>query len=173
MINNICDYLPRSEIIIDLIKKYNQEKRSILILSDRRNHLELLYKTLENYSRGYYVGGMKPEELRESQEKEIILATFSMASEGMDIPKLNTVILASPKSDVEQSVGRVFRQKACDRKFHPLIIDIQDTFSTFTRQCEKRIQFYHKNNYTIFKDGNEIKKNKKGKKKINDFALID
>ena len=40
-----------------------------------------------------------------------------MASEGMDIPKLNTVILASPKSDVEQSVGRVFRQKACDRKF--------------------------------------------------------
>ena len=173
MINNICDYLPRSEIIIDLIKKYNQEKRSILILSDRRNHLELLYKTLENYSRGYYVGGMKPEELRESQEKEIILATFSMAREGMDIPKLNTVILASPKSDVEQSVGRVFRQKACDRKFHPLIIDIQDTFSTFTRQCEKRIQFYHKNNYTIFKDGNEIKKNKKGKKKINDFALID
>merc|ERR1711934_100440 len=28
-------------------------------------------------------------------------------SEGMDIPKLNTVILASPKTDVEQSVGRI------------------------------------------------------------------
>ena len=51
-----------------------------------------------------------------------------MASEGMDIPKLNTVILAFPKSDVEQSVGRVFRQKACDRNFHPLIVDIQDMF---------------------------------------------
>ena len=174
MINNICEYFPRFELVRDLIKKYNREKRSILILSDRRGHLEVLYKMLNAYSRGYYVGGMKPEELRESQEKDIILATYSMASEGMDIPKLNTVILASPKSDVEQSVGRVFRQKACDRKFHPLIIDIQDNFSTFTKQCEKRLKFYQKNNFTIFKDGEEIKKVKKQKKvKLNDFALID
>ena len=74
---------------------------------------------------------MKPDELRNHKEKDILLATYSMASEGMDIPKLNTVILASPKSDVEQSVGRVFRQKACDRNFHPLIVDIQDMFSFF------------------------------------------
>jgi superfamily II DNA or RNA helicase len=174
MINNICEYFPRCELVRDLIKKYNHEKRSILILSDRRGHLEVLYKMLNAYSRGYYVGGMKPEELRESQEKEIILATFSMASEGMDIPKLNTVILASPKSDVEQSVGRIFRQKECDRIFHPLIIDIQDNFSTFTKQCDKRVKFYQKNNYTIFKDGEEIKKVRKQKKvKFDDFALID
>ena len=174
MINNICEYFPRCEIVRDLIKKYNQQKRSILILSDRRGHLKVLYEMLNAYSRGYYVGGMKPEELRESQEKEIILATFSMASEGMDIPKLNTVILASPKSDVEQSVGRVFRQKECDRKFHPLIIDIQDNFSTFTKQNEKRFKFYQKNNFKIFKDGEEIKKERKKKKiKIDDFALLD
>ena len=174
MINNICEYFPRCELVRDLIKKYNREKRSILILSDRRGHLNVLYEMLNAYSRGYYVGGMKPEELRESQEKDIILATFSMASEGMDIPKLNTVILASPKSDVEQSVGRVFRQKACDRKFHPLIIDIQDNFSTFTKQNEKRFKFYQKNNFTIFKDGEELKKEKKKKKiKIEDFALLD
>ena len=42
---------------------------------------------------GFYVGGMKPQELRKSQEKDILLATFSMASEGMDIPELDTVIL--------------------------------------------------------------------------------
>ena len=175
MINNICEYFPRCELVRDLIKKYNREKRSILILSDRRGHLNVLYEMLNAYSRGYYVGGMKPEELRESQEKDIILATFSMASEGMDIPKLNTVILASPKSDVEQSVGRIFRQKECDRKFHPLIIDIQDNFSTFTKQCEKRIKFYHKNNYTIFKDGEEIKKGKKKTQTqtLKDFALLD
>ena len=34
-----------------------------------------------------------------------------MASEGMDIPKLNTIILASPKSDVEQIVGRYLDKK--------------------------------------------------------------
>ncbi len=175
MINNICNYLPRTEMIVDLIKKYNTEGRTVLILSDRREHLNLLYKLLDGYSRGFYVGGMKPEELRESQEKEILLATFSMASEGMDVPKLNTVILASPKSDVEQSVGRIFRQKASVRKFHPLIIDLQDNFSLFKNQCLKRLKLYHKLNFTIFLEGEEIKKYARKKKevKINEFALID
>ena len=102
-----------------------------------------------------------------------------MASEGMDIPKLNTVILASPKSDVEQSVGRIFRQKADVRKFHPLIIDIQDTFSVFKNQSLKRITLYKKLNFTIFKDGEKIESKKREEKKkqdnikINDFSLLD
>ena len=120
---------------------------------------------------------MKPFDLHESQEKDVILGTFSMASEGMDIPKLNTVILASPKSDVEQSVGRIFRQKVDVREFHPLIIDIQDKFSMFNNQCNKRITLYRKLNFTIFLNGQEIKKkNRKTKSKVDkleDFALID
>ena len=175
MINNICEYLPRTDLIIKETIKYNKIGRNILILSDRRGHLECIYNLLKDYSRGYYVGGMKPDELRESQEKEILLATFSMASEGMDIPKLDTVILASPKSDVEQSVGRIFRKKACDREFHPLIIDIQDKFSMFEKQCNKRIQLYHKLNFTIFHNEEEVKKRtrKKKEKVILDFSLID
>ena len=176
MINNICNYLPRTELIKDIIIKHHSEGRNILILSDRREHLNLLFNLLKGYSVGFYVGGMKPDELRDSQGKDILLATFSMASEGMDIPKLNTVILSSPKSDVEQSVGRVFRQKACDRNFHPLIIDIQDTFSLFKKQCEKRVNFYHKSNFTIFKDKEQIikkRKQKKENKKILEFSLID
>ena len=177
MINNICNYLPRTQMIVDLIKKYNQQGRTILILSDRRGHLQTLYDLLSDYSRGFYVGGMKPNELRESQTKDILLATFSMASEGMDIPSLDTVILSSPKSDVEQSVGRIFRKKACDRNFHPLIIDIQDEFSSFEKQCQKRVSFYRKMNFTLFKDGEELPKIKRGRKKkevaVQDFLLID
>ena len=100
-----------------------------------------------------------------------------MASEGMDIPKLDTVILGSPKSDVEQSVGRVFRKKQCDRTFHPLIIDIQDEFSMFMKQSQKRVTFYKKMNFTIFKEGEQIKKRNSSKKAespvIPDFALLD
>ena len=174
MINNICEYLPRTEKIIDETIKYNKLGRNVLILSDRRGHLSCMYGLLKDYSRGYYVGGMKPDELRESQEKDILLATFSMASEGMDIPKLDTVILASPKSDVEQSVGRVFRKKACDRDFHPLIIDLQDNFSMFQNQCNKRKVLYRKLNFTIFHNGEEIKKKTRKKKtKIQEFSLVD
>tara|TARA_B100001094_G_scaffold54130_1_gene49652 strand:+ start:7570 stop:8970 length:1401 start_codon:yes stop_codon:yes gene_type:complete len=173
MINNICNFLPRTELIIDLIVKYHKEGRNVLILSDRRGHLDRLYELLSDYSRGFYVGGMKPNDLRDSQEKDILLATFSMASEGMDIPKLDTVILASPKSDVEQSVGRVFRKKACDREFHPLIIDIQDNFSMFQNQCNKRLTLYKRMGFSIFHNGEQIPNRKPRKKKLKEFALLD
>ena len=155
--------------------------RKVIILSDRRNHLDVMLEWLLQHSipSGLYVGGMKPFDLHESQEKDVILGTFSMAAEGMDIPKLNTIILASPKSDVVQAVGRILREKANVRKFHPLIIDINDThpnFQTFKRQSQKRITFYKQQKYKIMlhkEDGSieEYKKVKKVAKK--GVCLID
>ena len=110
---------------------------------------------------------MKPQALRDAQEKNVILGTFSMASEGMDIPKLNTMILASPKSDIVQSVGRILRQKKETRKFTPLIIDIDDDFSTFKNQSKKRLAYYNKCKYdiTIYDlDGTNYKYTKSNKK---------
>ena len=182
MINNICDFDPRTKLILDKLKILYNEGRCILLLSDRRNHLETIYKLLklEDIDSGFYVGSMKPQELRDSQEKNIILGTFSMASEGMDIPKLNTIILGSPKSDVVQSVGRILRQKKEKRKFHPLIIDINDNFSIFINQSKKRLAFYSKNNYDITyyeEDGSKhkyIKKTRnKGKNKKTQSLNLD
>ena len=45
MINNICSHKPRTEIIIQYVKKYKQEGRDILILSDRREHLQYIRYT--------------------------------------------------------------------------------------------------------------------------------
>ena len=67
----------------------------------------------------------------------------------MDIPKLNTIILASPKSDIIQSVGRILRQKPEDRKHIPKIIDICDDFSAFSKQALKRQAYYKKCKYSI------------------------
>ena len=154
IINNVCAHWERTKVILDLTKQYYEMGRKVILLSDRREHLNCMLAWLlqENIPSGLYVGGMKPFDLHESQEKDVILGTFSMAAEGMDIPKLNTIILASPKSDVVQAVGRIMREKANVRKFHPLIIDINDThptFETFKRQCQKRIAFYNKQKYKI------------------------
>ena len=171
MINNICAFWERTLMILDLTKKYFEMGRKVIILSDRRNHLDVMLEWLlqHNIPSGLYVGGMKPFDLHESQEKDVILGTFSMAAEGMDIPKLNTIILASPKSDVVQAVGRIMREKANVRKFHPLIIDINDThpnFQTFKRQSQKRITFYKKQKYKIMlhKEDGSIEEYKKVKK---------
>tara|TARA_B100001057_G_C22831604_1_gene943600 strand:- start:82 stop:1500 length:1419 start_codon:yes stop_codon:yes gene_type:complete len=154
IINNVCAHWERTKVILELTKQYYEMDRKVILLSDRREHLNCMLEWLlkENIPSGLYVGGMKPFDLHESQKKDVILGTFSMAAEGMDIPKLNTIILASPKSDVVQAVGRIMREKVNVRKFHPLIIDINDThpnFETFKRQNIKRIAFYNKQKYKI------------------------
>jgi len=87
----------------------------------------------------------------------------------MDIPKLNTIILGSPKSDIIQSVGRILRQKKEDRKVTPKIIDISNNISLFHKQGKKREAYYKKCKYTINKidmNGNIVEvEYKKGKGK--------
>lgn len=152
MINQLAEDPVRLLLIIEQVKISILEQRKILILSDRRNHLTECKESLDKLgicTTGYYVGGSKPETLKESEEKDVILGTYSMASEGMDIPLLNTVILATPKSDIEQSVGRILRQKKEHRLVDPLIIDIIDQISNFKRQSLHRKRHYKKSNYII------------------------
>lgn len=181
MINNICMCKDRNQMIYNKIEELYKIGRKIIILSDRRDFLNNTLNYCRNIAPvGLYVGGMKPFELKETESKSIILGTYSMASEGMDIPKLNTIILASPKSDVVQSVGRILREKPEKRKFHPLIIDINDThpnLSVFNKQYQKRLKFYKKSNYDIFninQNNEKIKiENKKYKTphKTSDYML--
>ena len=61
------------------------------------------------------------------KQKIVILGTFSMAAEGFDCKyPLDSIILSSPKSNIEQAVGRILRQDSKDRKFVPLVIDLSD-----------------------------------------------
>ena len=155
MINKICDFSPRNDVLIDEIKSCFQEGRKTLVLSDRRNHLQEIKSRLDaleiQITSGYYLGGLKQKELKDAESKNVMLGTFSMASEGFDCKELDTIILASPKSNIEQAVGRILRKKKEDRILVPLIIDIIDNFSVFSRQGEKRTKFYKKNDYEIEK----------------------
>jgi hypothetical protein len=70
-----------------------------------------------------------------------------MASTGLDIPSLNGLILATPRSDIIQSIGRIDRIVHTD--IQPLIVDIVDTFSVFESQSRKRFAVYKKKKYMI------------------------
>jgi superfamily II DNA or RNA helicase len=129
----------RDSFIINKIKELYSENRNILVLSDRREHCENLGQLLNGYSVGLYLGGMKNELLEESNTKRIILATYQMASEGYDNPKLDTLVLASPKKNIEQATGRILRR---ENKNYPLIIDINDIFQIFTFWAKGRTRFY-------------------------------
>ena len=149
MINNICDNSLRNNIIVEESIQAASQDRKILILSDRRMHLVELEKLIKSKGLevGLYMGGMKSSILAECGKKQIIVATFAIASEGYDQPGLDTIILASPKSDVVQAVGRILRDKECDRKNIPLIIDIVDVHEIFQRQAQKRQHYYKQCNW--------------------------
>jgi superfamily II DNA or RNA helicase len=171
MINNVCSFMPRTLFIISLLMDIlsKEPNRRILILSERRNQLKDIEKFIVEYKicagaggtasgYGYYVGGMKQADLAISAEKQIILATYQLAAEGFNVPSLNTIIFASPISDIQQSIGRILREPPEKRKYIPLCIDILDDFSIFKRKGAARLKFYNNNKYRVsyYVDNQEI-----------------
>jgi len=67
---------------------------------------------------------MEEKDLQIAATRHLILATFQMAQEGLDIPDLDTLFLVTPKGDVVQAVGRILRKH--DGKKAPMVIDILD-----------------------------------------------
>lgn len=187
MVTNLGEIEERNDFILNIIvlvltqQKYiddeNAPKRQILILSDRIKHLEILKTKLDNMkicTTGYYIGKMKEEQLKESSVKDVILGTYPMASEGLDIPSLNTLILATPRSKITQSVGRILRKERSD--ISPLVIDIIDMLSIFKGQGYRRRSFYKKKKYrTEFYDvlDGDITGVGPGRKSKNNNALPD
>ena len=154
LLNQVADFEPRNQMILTHLKSYAADpNRFILLLSDRISQLEWFEKILESekmYTWGYYVGGMKQSKLDENAEKcQILLATYQMASEAFSVKKLNTVFLLTPRKRVEQSTGRIFRQRVEERIVAPHIIDILDSHDCHKRRWLMRKKFYKDCEYTI------------------------
>lgn len=157
MISKLCSYNHRSEFIIQILQNELQQnpEQQIMILAHNKSLITYLYKAVEHRniaSVGYYIGGMKEADLKVSERKKVIIATYAMASEGLDIKTLTTLIMASPKTDVCQSVGRILRTKHTS----PLVIDIVDSHDIFEKQWQKRRQYYIKQKYNIISIDNHL-----------------
>jgi len=147
-ITNVTQNDVRDSFILNLIKEYSNCERKILVLSDRKAHCDKLAHILksQDYSVGLYYGGMKKEQLQISNTCKIIIATYQMASEGYDNPELDTLVLASPKCNVEQAVGRILRKK---NENMPVVIDINDSISIFKNWNKKRLSFYKSKKFSV------------------------
>jgi len=151
MLSKICNYNRRSEFIIKVLKDMIIEnpKQQIMIIASYKNILNYMFEAIKHHNIctvGYYIGGMKESALKESESKQVVLATYSMAAEGLDIKSLTTLFMVTPMTSIEQSVGRILRQK---HEFAPVVVDIIDTHDNFGRQWLKRKSFYKKQNYKI------------------------
>ena len=150
MITKLCNYNRRSEFILRVLADMLHENpnQQIMILGQYKSILKYLYDaivTRDIAQVGYYVGGMKDAALKESEKKQVIIGTYAMAAEGLDIKTLTTLIMATPKTDIEQSVGRILREK----HESPVVVDVIDRHDLFQKQWYKRRTFYKKQGYAI------------------------
>jgi superfamily II DNA or RNA helicase len=150
MISKLCEYSRRSEFILKVLSDMFKEnpQQQVMILAHNKNLLQYLHDAIAHRHMatvGYYVGGMKEHALKETEGKQVVIATYAMASEALDIKTLTTLIMATPKTDIEQSVGRILREKHSS----PLVVDIVDSHDLFKNQWRKRKTFYKKENYKI------------------------
>ena len=150
MITKLCTYGPRSDFVVgvigDLLKE--EPENQIMVLCHNRSLLTYLNEAINHRKLttvGFYVGGMKQANLQETETKQIVLATYAMAAEALDIKTLSTLIMITPKTDIIQSVGRILRVK----HDNPIIVDIVDAHDIFQNQWVQRRRFYKKCNYRI------------------------
>ena len=150
MIVKLCEFGPRSDFIVSVIADLIAEnpENQIMVLGHNRSLLTYLYEAIVHRQIapvGYYVGGMKQEALQLTETKQIVLATYAMAAEALDIKTLSTLVMITPKTDIIQSVGRILRVK----HENPIVVDIVDSHDLFQKQWVQRRRFYKSCNYRI------------------------
>jgi superfamily II DNA or RNA helicase len=162
MLNTLVTERSRNAVLLEILVMIMSNgaaargKRKVIVLSDRLEHLDLLMGAIKatlgvrDYSYGKYVGGMTERQRDKSAECDMIFGTFSMASEALDIPALDTLVLASPKYDVEHAAGPILRP--CYGKMTPVIIDIVDPFSYYQNYGWGRHRFYSKHKYRVTRE---------------------
>lgn len=145
----------RNMFLADELVKMWKAGRKILVLSHRKGHLEIMKSLVDQKlsslgglnQTGFYIGGMGKGERALSAKRRVIFATYPMASEGLDIPSLDTLMLSTPASDVEQAVGRI--QRKYDEKKAPLVFDVCDDVPSLKGSEGSRRRFYRQKGFEI------------------------
>ena len=165
LISYLCEDTERNNLIIDhLVQNKN---KSCLILSDRLNHLETLINLLPAEMKSDAVmidgkmttksGKAKREQSIEDMrtgKKKYLFATYSLAKEGLDIPRLERLFMATPQKDyavVTQSIGRIAR--IFDGKKDAICYDFVDDIRFLFKSYKKRCTTYRKDNCYFVQDG--------------------
>ena len=136
----------RTKLIVEGTARLFERGRHVLVLSHRRAHCKAICAEL--VARGVeaetYLGGDK-----EVPGSRVLVSTFALTSEGFDCPRLNALVLATPASDVAQSVGRILRGGDSTQQQHPLIVDVIDNFPISYAQASKRRGLYKKSGFAF------------------------
>ena len=135
--------------IVEQIKLALTAGRKILVYSHSLDHLRRMKEELEKTWDGkpmkadYFIGGITEEGRDQAETADVIFATYQMAAAALDIPALDTVVLATPIRNPEQPVGRILRPYP--GKKDPVVVDIRaDDVPVCRDYAESRDRIYER-----------------------------
>jgi len=138
LLTMLSDDNDRNNFIVSKIVELNKMGKKQLVLCSRLSQIDKLYDKLNEYNVSKITGKVKEKD-RNYENCDIILATYSLAKEGLDIVKLDVVHFSTPQKDqaiVKQSAGRVERNY--EGKKTPMIYDYVDTDISYCEVCYKK-----------------------------------
>jgi superfamily II DNA or RNA helicase len=150
MINRLCADDQRTARIAAVVHAHRLQGRCILVLSERVEHLESLrgaLKAMGLSETGLLVGATPMAERAAQSAFPVLFATYPMCKQGFDKPQLDTLVMATPITSLEQVVGRILR--AHPTKQQPLVVDVVDPFSIFAGEARKRQRYYSDERYQV------------------------
>jgi superfamily II DNA or RNA helicase len=186
IVSQLVDDSLRNRQIADEVANAVAKGRKVMVVSERLNHLQKLTDELSSvlirmdlpfdpvidyYTGEWYSGGVDKKgkrrkrtrtegDLRVAERANVVMATKQMIEEGLDIPAIDVLVLATPIGDAEQAVGRVrrhckpseskcphlcpWRAGECEGKPHPVVVDVVDeNVPRLVRRFRRRLGFYH------------------------------
>ena len=145
----------RNRLIVRNMKQAYDQGRAIIGLSALKDkHLRPLKNLLieagvPKKDIHYYTGGLSESQLAKAKKHgKIILATYKMAEEATDIPRLDTCFLLTPKSRPKQAIGRILR--VFNGKKEPVVCDFVDKGNPFaTGFFRARMKYYNERGWGV------------------------
>lgn len=153
----ICYDTARNQLVVNDIKEQFGRNKKVLLLSERRDHLEILNLYLKGLCETIVITGEDSETKRRLKLKQIenghyqvILSTGQFFGEGLDINTIDCLILAFPFSFEGKLIQYIGRIRGNNK--HRIIVDYRDTHIPFLeRQFKQRQRYYKSRRYLIFR----------------------
>lgn len=165
MYTKLLDIPDRNKFVLKLVNDIYKNRKGTkgLLLSQRIDDIKNIKKFLDEKTdivSAEFHGKTKPAQRELAVKAELILSVYQFASEALDIPDLNCLIMVQSKKDLEQVLGRIFRKQKGDYTTVPLVIDVIDELSSFKRQAAFRNRKYKKDKFVVedYKYNEETKK---------------
>lgn len=145
MITALGQDAERDAVVATIVRRLYDSGRTILCLGDRVDHLKALCDRFRADDAGVMVGSTPAAERRAISARRLVFATYPLVKQGYDKPELDTLVMVTPITALEQPVGRILRTHPAKRS--PLVVDIEDQCSIFLGEGRKRKRFYDANGY--------------------------